>query len=102
MKADTWPVSVNVSIPVDLVINEMMTNSMKYAFVGREGGEIKVRGTIDDERCEVSSQIMVWGFLTRLTGRRPCKGNLSAMIVHPFGTTPGRKSTSIQIRAKEL
>jgi two-component sensor histidine kinase len=68
MKADTWPVSINVAMPVDLVVNELMTNSMKYAFVGREGGEIKVRCTVDDEGCKVSSQIMVWGFLTRLTG----------------------------------
>lgn len=34
--------SVNVAMPVGLLVNEMLTNALKYAFEGREGGRLKV------------------------------------------------------------
>jgi PAS domain S-box-containing protein len=49
MKLDTWPVSVNVAMPSGLVVNELLTNSLKHAFVGREGGTVKLHGLIDDD-----------------------------------------------------
>ena len=39
LKVDTWPVSINVAMPAGLVVNELMTNTLKHAFVGREGGD---------------------------------------------------------------
>jgi len=53
LKVDTWPVSTNVAMPAGLVVNELLTNSFKYAFVGREGGTITVHSLIDEEGCRV-------------------------------------------------
>lgn len=79
MKVDTWPVSVNVAMPVGLVINELMTNALKYAFMGRNGGEIKVRCTVDDEGCKVLVADDGVGLTDK--GDWPRRGKLSAMIV---------------------
>jgi two-component sensor histidine kinase len=79
MKVDTWPVSVNVAMPVGLVVNELMTNALKYAFVGRDGGEVKVRCTVDDEGCKVLVADDGVGLSNKADW--PRRGKLSAMIV---------------------
>lgn len=43
LKVDHAPVSVNVALPVGLVVNELLTNSFKYAFGGRGHGIITVQ-----------------------------------------------------------
>jgi PAS domain S-box-containing protein len=53
MKLDAWPVSVDVAMPAGLVVNELMTNSLKYAFVGREGGSIRLHSLIDETGCHI-------------------------------------------------
>jgi len=79
MKVDTWPVSINVAMPVGLVINELMTNALKHAFVGRDGGEIKVRCTVDDDGCKVLVADDGVGLSEKADW--PRRGKLSAMIV---------------------
>ena len=53
LKVDTWPVSIDVAMPTGLVVNEIMTNALKYAFDGRDGGTIKVSSLVDDNGCRV-------------------------------------------------
>lgn len=53
LKVDTWPVSINVAMPTGLVVNELMTNALKHAFVGREGGTITVSSLVSDTGCSV-------------------------------------------------
>ncbi len=53
LKVDAWPVSINVAMPTGLVVNELLTNALKHAFVGGEGGTIKLHGLVDDEGCRV-------------------------------------------------
>jgi PAS domain S-box-containing protein len=53
LKVDTWPVSINVAMPAGLVLNELMTNSLKHAFVGRDGGTITVSSLVNDRGCRV-------------------------------------------------
>ena len=48
LKVDTWPVSINVAMPTGLVVNELMTNALKHAFAGRDGGTITVSSLVDD------------------------------------------------------
>ncbi|KQV80519.1 histidine kinase dimerization/phosphoacceptor domain -containing protein [Rhizobium sp. Root1220] len=79
MKVDTWPVSVNVAMPVGLVVNELMTNALKHAFKGREGGEIVLRCVADHTGCRISVSDDGVG-LSNPTDW-PRRGKLSAMIV---------------------
>jgi two-component sensor histidine kinase len=36
------PMSINIAMPAGLLVNEMLTNALKYAFVGRSGGTLKL------------------------------------------------------------
>lgn len=54
LKVDSWPVSVNVAMPTGLMVNELMTNALKHAFVDREGGTITLHSLVDDNGCEVT------------------------------------------------
>jgi two-component sensor histidine kinase len=36
------PLSINVAMPAGLLVNEMLTNALKYAFVGRNNGTLKL------------------------------------------------------------
>ncbi|RJF78832.1 sensor histidine kinase [Rhodopseudomonas palustris] len=47
------PLSVNIAMPAGLLVNEMLTNALKYAFVGRSGGRIKVICGVDAGRVSV-------------------------------------------------
>ena len=53
LKVDTWPVSINVAMPTGLVVNELMTNALKHAFAGRDGGTITVSSLVNDTGCRV-------------------------------------------------
>jgi len=53
MKIDPYPVSVNVAMPTGLVVNELLTNALKHAFNGREGGVITLRSTFEDDGYRV-------------------------------------------------
>jgi PAS domain S-box-containing protein len=53
LKVDTYPVSVNVAMPTGLVVNELLTNSLKHAFVGRAGGTITLHSLADSKGCSV-------------------------------------------------
>lgn len=53
LKVDAWPVSINVAMPTGLVVNELMTNALKHAFVGRDGGTITLSSLVDETGCRV-------------------------------------------------
>lgn len=53
LKADAYPVSVNVAMPTGLVVNELLTNALKHAFQGRDTGTISLQSLVDDEGCRV-------------------------------------------------
>jgi PAS domain S-box-containing protein len=48
LKVDAYPVSVNVAMPTGLVVNELLTNSLKHAFKGRDTGTITLHCLTDD------------------------------------------------------
>jgi two-component sensor histidine kinase len=43
---------INMAIPVGLITNELITNSLKYAFVGREEGTLSV--TASESQDEIT------------------------------------------------
>lgn len=47
------PLSINVAMPVGLLVNEMLTNALKYAFTGRKAGVLKVICKLEGERVTV-------------------------------------------------
>ena len=53
LKVDAYPVSVNVAMPTGLVVNELLTNALKHAFIGRNGGTIKLHSLADNNGCHV-------------------------------------------------
>jgi PAS domain S-box-containing protein len=53
LKVDVYPVSVNVAMPTGLVVNELLTNALKYAFVGRAGGTITLHSLTDADGCRI-------------------------------------------------
>ena len=53
LKVDTWPVSVNVAMPTGLVVNELLTNALKHAFPGPEGGTITLHSLVEAAGCRV-------------------------------------------------
>lgn len=47
LQVDSYPVSVNVALPTGLVANELLTNALKHAFVGRERGTLSLHSLAD-------------------------------------------------------
>lgn len=47
--ADAAPLPADIAIPLGLIVNEMVTNALKYAY-GPEGGEVRVEGRVADGR----------------------------------------------------
>lgn len=78
-RIDAWPVSINVAMPAGLVINEVMTNVLKHAFVGRDSGIIRLHSLIDDKGCHITVADNGIGLPEGTEWPRP--GSLSAMMV---------------------
>jgi PAS domain S-box-containing protein len=79
LKVDTWPVSVNVAMPTGLVVNELLTNALKHAFVGRDGGTITLHSLVEAGGCRV---VVADDGVGLAAGEAwPRAGKLGAMIV---------------------
>lgn len=79
LKVDAYPVSVNVAMPAGLVVNELLTNALKHAFVGRSGGTIRLESVSDGNGCRVTIADNGVGLPPGLDW--PKRGKLSALIV---------------------
>jgi two-component sensor histidine kinase len=79
LQVDTWPVSINVAMPTGLVVNELLTNSLKHAFHGREGGTISLHSFVENGGCRVTVADDGVGLPENVTWPKP--GKLSALIV---------------------
>ncbi|HEY0328881.1 MAG TPA: histidine kinase dimerization/phosphoacceptor domain -containing protein [Rhodopseudomonas sp.] len=53
VQAGYCPLSINIAMPAGLLVNEMLTNALKYAFVGRSSGKIKLICTAEAGRVTV-------------------------------------------------
>ena len=47
------PMSINIAMPAGLLVNEMLTNALKYAFIGRETGHLRLICKTDGGRVTV-------------------------------------------------
>jgi two-component sensor histidine kinase len=80
LKVDAWPVSINAAMPAGLVVNELMTNALKHAFVGRDSGEIAVESLVDETGCIVTVADDGIGLQPGMVWPKP--GKLSSLIVN--------------------
>jgi PAS domain S-box-containing protein len=80
LKVEHAPVSINIAMPVGLLVNELLTNAFKYAFNGREGGIITVRCLHENEdRYQIVVADDGVGLLEDVTW--PVPGKLGALIL---------------------
>jgi two-component sensor histidine kinase len=79
LQVDTWPVAVDVALPTGLVINEVLTNSLKHAFTDRDGGNITLKCLVDETGCRVLISDDGRGLPEGVTW--PPAGKMSTMIV---------------------
>ena len=79
LKVDAYPVSVNVAMPTGLVVNELLTNALKHAFAGRDGGTITLHSLADAKGCRVVVADDGVGLPRRVEW--PSPGKLGALIV---------------------
>lgn len=79
MKLDSWLASINVAMPAGLVVNELLTNALKHAFPGGEGGTITLHSLIDDLGCHITVADDGVGLGEGVVWPKP--GKLGAVIV---------------------
>jgi PAS domain S-box-containing protein len=79
LKVDAYPVSVNVAMPTGLVVNELLTNALKHAFTGRDGGTIALHSLSEGGGCRVVVADNGRGLPDGVEW--PQRGKLSALIV---------------------
>jgi len=87
LKVDTWPVSINVAMPTGLVVNELLTNSLKHAFTGREGGTITLHSLVDETGCRVI--VADDGVGLQADAVWPVPGKMTALIVQSLKQNAG-------------
>jgi two-component sensor histidine kinase len=54
MQVDACPMSINIAMPVGLIVNEAMTNALKHAFEDRAGGTVTLACRRTDAGCDVT------------------------------------------------
>ncbi len=79
LKVDAYPVSVNVAMPTGLVVNELLTNALKHAFTGRDGGTITLHSLSEPSGCRIIVADNGRGLPDGVEW--PQRGKLSALIV---------------------
>jgi PAS domain S-box-containing protein len=80
LKVSFCPASVNVALPAGLLLNELLTNSLKYAFPGRGKGRISLEcSRLDDARYRIVVADDGVGLPPGVTW--PVPGKLSALIL---------------------
>jgi two-component sensor histidine kinase len=94
LQVDSSLVSVDVAMPVGLVVNELLTNALKHAFRGRHAGTITLHSATEPTGCRVIIADDGVGLPEGYSWPRP--GKLSALIVRSLLQNGG---TSIDVRS---
>ncbi len=95
MKLDHAMVSINVAMPLGLLVNELLTNAFKYAFAGRGTGNITLRCLHEDD---IHYRVIVADDGLGLPERMkwPVPGKLGALIVQ---TLRENAKTELQVES---
>jgi PAS domain S-box-containing protein len=95
LKVDVYPVSVNVAMPTGLVVNELLTNALKHAFVGRSSGTITLHSLTDADGCRITIADDGIGLPEGVSW--PKRGKLGAAIVQSL-----RENAKAQVEIESL
>jgi PAS domain S-box-containing protein len=87
LATDSWLVSPNVAMPIGLAVNELMTNALKHAFVGREAGTVRLECVASDSEHRVSVSDDGAGMPAGVTWPQP--GKMGSMIAHSLEQNAG-------------
>ena len=87
LQVDTWQVSIDVATPTGLVINELVTNSLKHAFTGRDQGTISITSLVAQRGCTIIFSDDGIGMDPSRSWPQP--GKLSARIVQSLEQNAG-------------
>ncbi|HEY1880793.1 MAG TPA: histidine kinase dimerization/phosphoacceptor domain -containing protein [Caulobacteraceae bacterium] len=79
LQVDSWPIPIDIAMPLGLVVNELITNSLKHAFQGREPGTISLHCAAGPEGCRVEVADDGVGLPADVSWPGP--GKLSSIIV---------------------
>lgn len=90
------PLSVNVAMPAGLLVNEMLTNALKYAFVGRSAGKVRLICKLEDGRLTVV--VSDDGVGLPEAGNWPAPRKLSALILQ----TLKENARNVEFRADSI
>jgi len=90
LKVDSYPVSVNVALPTGMVVNELLTNALKHAFVDRDVGTITLHSLSDEHGRRVVVADDGVGLPPEMSW--PKHGKLGALIVQSL-----RQNTKAEI-----
>jgi len=98
LKVDHAMASINVAMPVGLIVNELLTNAFKYAFAARETGTITIRCLHENE---INYRIVVADDGIGLPHgiAWPMPGKLSALIMQALGENAKDVKTSVESAA---
>ena len=95
LKVDHALASINVAMPIGLLVNELLTNAFKYAFPGREGGIVTVRclqGDKDHYQVVVADD----GVGLPEDGTWPVPGKLGSLVLQ---TLQENARTSVDVQS---
>ena len=80
LKVDYAPASINIAMPVGLIVNELLTNAFKHAFNGRRGGTLTLR-CLHEEKGKYRVVVADDGIGLPEGATWPVPGRLGALIV---------------------
>ena len=96
IQASYCPLSVNVAMPAGLLVNEMLTNALKYAFVGRSAGKVRLICKQENGRATVVAGDDGVGLADAANWPAPRK--LSALILQ----TLKENARNVEFRAESI
>jgi PAS domain S-box-containing protein len=100
LQFDLWPVSINVALPTGLVVNELLTNSLKHGFGGHKGGTITLKSLVESDGCRVSVSDNGVGLANEMDW--PRKGKLSNLMVQSLRENAKAKIDVVSLPGKGM
>lgn len=94
LKVGSAALSVNVAMPVGLLVNELLTNAFKHGFVGRDKGVIVLESSQDGDQYRVVVADDGVGFSGGATW--PARGKIGALVLQTLNENTAHSAFEIE------